>query len=224
MSASGLTDTTLSDIPPADGEIADDAGGDALGWRAQRTREAILEASRRLFLERGYTGTRINNITDACGISRAGFYTYFKDKREVFNILGQSAYEDIVAVIARWDDMSMDPSVADILEWVGAYFAFMDRHGAFILSSAQSAPADDETRALSKRMQLRVAFLLGMHLRARQANPTGAPEALGLTTIAALDRSWFLVTVQDLGVDRQDVMQAISAMIHSGIAGRVAIR
>ncbi|EAQ00620.1 putative transcription regulator protein [Janibacter sp. HTCC2649] len=191
---------------------------DALGWRAQRTRESILEASRKLFLERGYAGTRINNITDTCGISRAGFYTYFKDKREVFNLLGQTAYDDILAVIALWDGLPMSPSREDIVGWVNAYFAFMDRHGAFIFSSAQSGPTDADVRALSKRMQLRVSFLLGMHLRSRQTEPTSAPEALGLTALAGLDRSWFLVTVQDLGVGRDDVIQAIASIIHRGVS------
>jgi TetR/AcrR family transcriptional regulator len=189
-------------------------GDEALGWRAQRTREAILDASRRLFLEQGYAGTRINNITDACGISRAGFYTYFKDKREIFNLLGQTAYDDILAVIALWDDLPQRPSMADVVSWVEAYFAFMDRHGAFIFSSAQSGPNDEDVRSKTKRLQLRVSFLLGMHLRARQKDHTTAPEALGLTMLAALDRSWYLVTVQDLGVDREDVIRAIAATIH----------
>jgi len=190
---------------------------DTLGWRAQRTRESILEASRKLFLERGYAGTRINNITDACGISRAGFYTYFKDKREVFNLLGQTAYDEILEVIARWDTLPKTPALADIVEWVEAYFAFMDRHGSFIFSSASSGPSDTDVRTLSTRMQLRVSFLLGMHLRARQQDPTSAPEALGLTALAALDRAWFQVTVQDLGVARDDVIQALASIIHRGV-------
>lgn len=190
-----------------------------LGWRAQRTRGSILNASRKLFLSRGYAGTRINDITDACGISRAGFYTYFKDKREVFNLLGETAYRDILDVIARWDEIPMDPSHEEIVEWVNHYFAFMDRQGAFIFSSGHSSPADEELRIISNRLQLRVAFLIGMHLRSRQLNPTDVPEALGLTTLAALDRSWFLVTVQDLGVDRDDVVHTISSVIHQ-IIGR----
>ena len=196
----------------------DNAGSDdSLGWRAQRTRESILEASRKLFLERGYAGTRINNITDACGISRAGFYTYFKDKREVFNLMGQTAYDDILKVIGLWDDLPTSPSLDQILDWVRAYFTFMDRHGALILSSSQSAPSDEDVVTLSKRMQLRVSFLLGMHLRTRQKDPTNAPEALGLTALATLDRSWFLVTVQDYGVAREDVIQTIAEVIHRGI-------
>lgn len=78
------------------GEILD-------GSRGERTRSAILDASRRLFLERGYTGTPINAITEACGISRAGFYTYFKDKREIFNVLGETAYYDALAVMGLLD-------------------------------------------------------------------------------------------------------------------------
>lgn len=63
--------------------------------------QAILDASRALFFDRGYAGTRINNITDARGISRAGFCTYFRDKREVFDLLGATAYREILEVSAR---------------------------------------------------------------------------------------------------------------------------
>src|SRR6202035_118289 len=82
--------------------------------RGERTRSAILNASRRLFLERGYAGTPINAITEVCGISRAGFYTYFKDKREIFNVLGKTAYHDVLAVIAEWADADEPFGPADI--------------------------------------------------------------------------------------------------------------
>src|ERR1700719_263661 len=93
--------------------------------RGERTRSAILDASRRLFLERGYAGTPINAITEACGISRAGFYTYFKDKREIFNVLGETAYHDVLTVIDEWVDTDEPFSPADIQAWVGHYFDYM---------------------------------------------------------------------------------------------------
>ncbi|MBP2369757.1 TetR family transcriptional regulator [Pseudonocardia parietis] len=37
-----------------------------------------------LFLDQGYAGARIGDITDRCGISRTGSYTCFRGKREVF--------------------------------------------------------------------------------------------------------------------------------------------
>src|SRR5271170_5160246 len=114
--------------------------------RGERTRSAILDASSRLFLERGYAGTPINAITEACGISRAGFYTYFKDKREVFSVLGETAYHDLLTVVNEWESFPEPRPPADVQRWVGDYFAHMDRHGAFIMAAWHSAPVDEEFR------------------------------------------------------------------------------
>jgi AcrR family transcriptional regulator len=185
-----------------------------LGWRAARTRQLILDASRKLFLDRGYAGTRINNITDACQISRAGFYTYFQDKRAVFNALGESAYREVVAIVRLWETMPRPCSGADVEQWVRRYFGLMDEHGAFILS-AQSGPDDEEVRSASIRMQIRVCFLLGVSLRSRQRTPTEAPEALGLAVLAMLDRAWYQSRAQRLPVDDEDVIATVARIIDS---------
>src|SRR6201999_35220 len=126
--------------------------------RGERTRAAILNASRRLFLERGYAGTPINAITEACGISRAGFYTYFKDKREIFNELGKAAYREALDVIAEWAEAGEPFGPADISACVGHYFDYMDHHGAFVLASGQSAPDDDAFRKSRNRMVTRASW------------------------------------------------------------------
>jgi AcrR family transcriptional regulator len=205
------------DEATADGDDGTAATAGALGWRAARTRTSILDAAKRLFLDRGYAGTRISNITDACGISRAGFYTYFKDKREVFNVLGETAYRDTIDLVGRWDDLPRPCTHADVDGWVRAYFRHLDQHGAFNFS-AQSAPADDDVREASKRLQMRVGWLLGMSLRRRQQVPTDAPEALGLATQAMLDRSWFQCRAQGLPVDEDDMIRTVTSVI-TGILG-----
>lgn len=188
-------------------------GLEELGERALRTRQGILDASRQLFLERGYAGTRINNITDACGISRAGFYTYFKDKREVVTVLGQKAYEDVLELVGRWEAISYPASVEEIADWIRHYFAFMDVHGAFYFAIGQAAPDDEEFRRGGRRMLMRAAFLLGVSMRLRQADPTQAPEALGLTTLAMLDRTWHFARVQKLPVDEDDMVASAASFI-----------
>ena len=50
---------------------------------------------RLLFLDQGYAGARIGDVTDRCGISRAGFYTYCRSKWEVFDALGASAFREV---------------------------------------------------------------------------------------------------------------------------------
>ena len=49
-----------------------------------KKKEEIIEATLRLYANRGYYLTNIRDITKAAGISSPTFYRYFKDKRELF--------------------------------------------------------------------------------------------------------------------------------------------
>ncbi|MGZ8747129.1 MAG: TetR/AcrR family transcriptional regulator [Mycobacterium sp.] len=178
--------------------------------RGERTRSAILDASRRLFLERGYAGTPINAITEACGISRAGFYTYFKDKREIFNELGKTAYHDVLAVISEWTAAEEPYGTADIQNWVGHYFDHMDHHGAFVLASAHSAPDDDAFRNSRNRMVTRASWKLGQAIAGDGAH---SPDVIGVAVMGLLDRAWHTVHVQTVAVDRDEMIAVVAEMI-----------
>jgi TetR/AcrR family transcriptional regulator len=178
--------------------------------RGERTRSAILDASRRLFLERGYAGTPINAITEACGISRAGFYTYFKDKREIFNVLGQTAYHDALTVIAQWADADEPFGPRDVQAWVGHYFDYMDHHGAFVLASAHSAPDDDAFRRSRNCMVARASWKLG---QAIAGNGSHSPDVVGVAVMGLLDRAWHTVHRQTVAVDRDEMIAVVAVMI-----------
>ena len=180
------------------------------GTRGERTRLAILEASRRLFLERGYAGTPINAITEACGISRAGFYTYFKDKREIFNVLGETAYHEVLAVIAEWSEAREPFGPADIRAWIGHYFDYMDRHGAFVLAAAHSAPDDEAFRNSRNRMVSRASWKLG---QAITADGPHSPDVIGAAVTGLLDRAWHTVNRQTLAVERAEMIAVVAEMV-----------
>ena len=181
--------------------------------RGERTRSAILDASRRLFLERGFRGTPINAITEACGISRAGFYTYFKDKHEIFNVLGETAYHEVLAVIARCRDAVMSGTLDAVSAWVGEYFDYMDRHGAFVTAAAHTAPDDDAFRRARNHMMTRASWRLG---EAISAHGRHSPEVVGVAAMGLLDRSWYAVQTPSVPVDRAEIIgvvaEAIAAM------------
>jgi AcrR family transcriptional regulator len=181
-----------------------------LGPRAARTRDRILAVSRELFLKHGYAGTRIAQITAECAISRAGFYTYFRDKQEIFNALGVAAYRAALNAIAALEDLPRPASREDLANWVTGYFEIMDEHGPFIFSAAQSAPTDEQTQADAHRMQMRSAWALGTRLQARQRVPSDTPDTLGLTALALLDRSWFFSRSANLPVSDRDMVRTVA--------------
>lgn len=179
--------------------------------KADRTRSAILEASRELFLARGYAGTTVHAITEACGISRAGFYTYFKGKREVFGFLGDQAYRDLRAVLATWDRSADAPGIGAVRDFVSAYFAYMDRHGAFAMAAALSAPDDEEFRRGNRRMQTRIAWIMGQALG---LSGDHSPEVVGTAVFGLLDRCWHTARTRTVAVDEGEMIEIATDVIY----------
>ena len=67
-----------------------------LSAKGRQTREAIEQAARKLFAERGFHGTTLSDITSAAGRSPAVFYRYFTDKEDLLAALAESFLRDIV--------------------------------------------------------------------------------------------------------------------------------
>ena len=59
--------------------------------KGERTRSAILEAAKNLFLSQGYTATSMRQIAQAVSITPAAIYNHFSGKEEIFTSLLQKA-------------------------------------------------------------------------------------------------------------------------------------
>lgn len=56
------------------------------------TVEKILEVSQRLFLEKGYDNTKIQDIADELGMTKGAIYHHFKSKEEIMDVLGETMF------------------------------------------------------------------------------------------------------------------------------------
>lgn len=50
---------------------------------SEQTPEMIIDTSTRLFIEKGYEQTSIQDILDALQLSKGGLYHHFKSKEEI---------------------------------------------------------------------------------------------------------------------------------------------
>lgn len=60
----------------------------------ERTIEKILDTSLRLFADKGYDKTTIQDIVGAVGMSKGAIYHHFKCKEEILNALGDKFYRE----------------------------------------------------------------------------------------------------------------------------------
>jgi AcrR family transcriptional regulator len=70
--------------------------GVTLTSKGRQTRQAIEQAARKLFAERGFHGTTLADITSAAGKSPAVFYRYFDDKEDLLAALAESFLHEVV--------------------------------------------------------------------------------------------------------------------------------
>jgi TetR/AcrR family transcriptional regulator len=96
-----------------------------LGRRADQTRASLLEAAEDLFAERGFDGTRLEDIAERVGIRRASIVYYFKDKRELYDTVLASVFGDLrdtlESVLARSDPLPerIEAAVSAWVDFIG---------------------------------------------------------------------------------------------------------
>lgn len=88
--------TGLTDIadPPWPGSLRD--------RKKQQTRRAIVEAAGRLFAERGFRATSVDDIAAAANVSRRTVFTYFASKSDLLLVHADELVEGFVDAIGEW--------------------------------------------------------------------------------------------------------------------------
>ncbi len=61
-----------------------------------KTREKLIEVARQLFAHKGVANTTMNDIAEASDKGRRTIYTYFKNKKEIYNAVLESESDKIV--------------------------------------------------------------------------------------------------------------------------------
>lgn len=187
----------------------------SLGPRANRTIARILDATREVFLTRGYAGTTIDEIATTAGISRASFYTYFPTKRDVLLAVGaRSASEALLLVRSL---AKADRSPAGLDEWAGRYLALLDVHGAFAFGWTQAAQGDTGIRVAGMRTHLDLCRRCGEALAEVRGAAVADPVALGLLVFSMLERSWDYSRLYADAIERTAIQSQVAALLWGAV-------
>ena len=77
--------------------------------RSRQKRDAILTAAALLFEERGYDATTADDIAEVAEVSIGTFYSYFRNKRQVFLTLYAASVQDFLELRITEIDFSTSP-------------------------------------------------------------------------------------------------------------------
>lgn len=184
-----------------------------IGPRAQRTIDSILDATREVFVEKGYGGTSIDDITTRAGVSRASFYTYFPTKRDALLALGSGATLAARQAIEGLDDLPDEPTVTDIEAWLRTSLGFLERFGAFGLAWSQASDDEPELRNAGMHTHLRTCAMLGSRLNRLRGATLADDTELGLVVMSMLERTWNHRSIYSDTINSDAVLSTTAAVI-----------
>jgi TetR/AcrR family transcriptional regulator len=183
----------------------------AVGPRAHRTIARIIDATRDVFLTRGYSGTTIDEIARISNVSRASFYTYFPSKRDVLLAVGALAATECQDMIDRLAN-SVETRAA-LTSWVSEYFDLLDVHGGFAFAWTQAASDDADIRTAGMKRHLELCKNFGRALSSAVGRANRRPATLGLVAFSMLERGWNYAQLYTDTIDRRDLVREIAGAL-----------
>lgn len=134
--------------------------------RTEKTRSALVSASRALFVEKGYADTSTPEIVAAAGITRGALYHHFEDKRALF----RAVVTDEAREVAHAIEQSTSPHLTPTDALVAGSEAYLDAmrvpgrtrllliEGPSVLGPVEIKSLDEENAARTLREGLVAAI------------------------------------------------------------------
>ncbi len=171
---------------------------------AEDTRVRIVSAARKLFAEKGYADTSINDLVAAAGVTRGALYHYFKDKAALFaEVFSEVARETMGRILEAategadlwerirngreaWLDACTEPEVYRIMLIDGRSVLDAKRRRA-ILASIGSVEAN-LIRSAMELLEQSGEFPPGIPLDGAATLLSGAFDAAAIAIVEAEDK------------------------------------
>src|SRR5689334_4477993 len=102
---------------------------------ATRTRDAVLDAAERLFAERGYDATSLNDVGSAAGVSRGTPGYFFRSKELLYRAVLERCLERVRAAVRSGRERALaseEPPEVVLAGAVGEYFDFISANPHFV--------------------------------------------------------------------------------------------
>lgn len=134
------------------------ARGRAPGFDA--TREQILAQAARLFAKQGYSGTSMNQVAEACEVSKPTLYHYVRDKHELLMQICESHVRGLAAEVEEVRSLGLAPQPhlrALIERFVQTYGAAQNEHRV-LTEDVKFLNDEDRGRLLDIERQVVGAF------------------------------------------------------------------
>ncbi|MCW2945728.1 MAG: transcriptional regulator, TetR family [Actinoallomurus sp.] len=197
-------------------EVPDRLAG--LRPRAAATVRQLIDAGAKLFAERGYHGTGVDNVVAEAGFARGTFYKYFDEKLDLLLQLTRECAKDMRDLVDRF--AVIDPSgdgEAQLRDWLADYLHFHARYLGIMRAWLEGTSEDPRLLSVVRRVtrDMHVAALAVL-ARVDRPHPLD-PDVAAVIQGALLERIPEAALEQDADRPADDVVELIARVMERGL-------
>lgn len=124
------------------------------------TREQILARAAALFAERGYSGASMNDVAQACGVSKPALYHYVADKQQLLLEITAGHIDRLAALVAQVGAAHPEPAprLRALIEAFVEVYAGAQAEHRVLTEDVRFLPDAERTRVLDGQRRVVAAF------------------------------------------------------------------
>ncbi len=178
---------------------------------ALATRLSILDAAAALFAERGVSGTTLQHIATAAGVTRGAIYWHFEDKGAMFNAMMECASMPLESAMQLLDRPDTADPLGDLREYAERVFRLTvedpKARRTFEIATLKMEYTDEMSVVRERRTLNQADWIRRCESRVRigikngQVRPDVKPHAVALgiwVLVEGLIRNWLIGPQFDL--------------------------
>ncbi len=184
-----------------------------------KTRDKFIEVARQLFARKGVENTTMNDIASASDKGRRTIYTYFKNKRDIYNAVVESESDKLLVnlrlIVAR-----QVPAEDKLREYVAVRLETMreivSRNGSLRAGFFRDVRKVDRARKLISQKEialLREILEEGMANDEFRIKDAGHTAVIITHMIHGLDVTYIRDSLSDKGIDQEMLAEYFSILL-----------
>jgi AcrR family transcriptional regulator len=182
--------------------------------QGRKTMRRLLDAGMRVFADRGFHASRVDDIVRAARTSHGTFYLYFTNKEDLLRALATECGLEMSALAETLGPVAPDADgYAELRAFLGRFFATYRRYGPVIRAWMEGHVEDRAVSALGVRSFTEIATALDRRMReAGVASDDASISAL----MALLERFAYFLVSRRLDFDSDAMLDTVTLIVHRG--------
>ncbi|RQO81588.1 TetR/AcrR family transcriptional regulator [Acidovorax sp. FJL06] len=190
------------------------ARGRSPGYDDQR--ELILRHAAELFARRGYPATSMNEVAEACGLSKPTLYHYFRDKYNLLVHIADGHVSRLQALVEEVEGQQLEPEarLRELIQRFVQEYAEAQHAHRVLTEDVRFLQPEDSERILGKERAVVAVFAQALAQMRPDTDAAGLTKALTMLLFGMIN--WMFTWLKPDGELDYETMAPIVADLFLG--------